>query len=225
MAGMGKAVRAVFLMGRAPECRRCLAAPLRPSNDGGARPTTPRPPIKGQVCGEHEMYLIEESQIPDAALPVARLRDHLRLGSGFAEDGLQDGLLGGFLRAAIAAVEARTGKALLVRDFLCSLHRWRNVMGQVLPIALVQDGEVPRLAPSGACLPLIPEHGSAELRFQAGMANVFGDLPADLAQAVMLLAAHYYEYRDETALGQGCMPFGVTSLIARYRPVRLGFGT
>lgn len=251
MAGMGKAVRAVFLMGRAPECRRCLAAPLRPSNDGGARPTTPRPPIKGQVCGEHEMYLIEESQIPDAALPVARLRDHLRLGSGFVEDGLQDGLLGGFLRAAIAAVEARTGKALLVRDFLCSLHRWRDVTGQVLPIApvqtvtqitlvdafgagsvvsanryvLVADGEAPKLAPVGACLPSIPEHGSAELRFEAGMAGVFGDLPADMAQAVMLLAAHYYEYRDETALGQGCMPFGVTSLIARYRPVRLGFGT
>jgi uncharacterized phiE125 gp8 family phage protein len=196
------------------------------------------------------MYLIEESQIPDAALPVARLRDHLRLGSGFVEDGLQDGLLSGFLRAAIAAVEARTGKALLVRDFLLSLHRWRDVTGQVLPIApvqtvtqitlvdafgagsvisadrymLVADGEAPRLAPVGACLPSIPEHGSVELRFEAGMAAVFGDLPADMAQAVMLLAAHYYEYRDETALGQGCMPFGVTSLIARYRPVRLGFG-
>jgi uncharacterized phiE125 gp8 family phage protein len=196
------------------------------------------------------MYLIEESQIPEAALPVARLRDHLRLGSGFVEDGLQDGLLGGFLRAAIAAVEARTGKALLARDFLCNLYRWRDVTGQVLPIApvrevsqvtlvdafgagtvvdpahyvLVADGEAPKLCPMGACLPSIPEHGSVEVRFRAGMAEAFGDLPADLAQAVMLLAAHYYEYRDETALGQGCMPFGVTSLIARYRPVRLGFG-
>lgn len=84
------------------------------------------------------MYLIEESQIPDAALPVARLRDHLRMGSGFVEDGLQDQLLGGFLRAAMAAVEARTGKALLVRDFLCSLHRWRDVTGQVLLIAPVR---------------------------------------------------------------------------------------
>ncbi|WP_439124466.1 head-tail connector protein [Marivita sp.] len=197
------------------------------------------------------MYLIEESQIPEAVLPLARLRDHLRLGSGFVEDGLQDELLGGFLRAAIAAVEARTTKALLVRDFLCSLHRWRAVTGQVMPIApvravsqitlvdafgagtvvdaeryaLVTDSDAPRLVPMGGCLPTIPEHGSAEVRFRAGMADVFGDLPADLAQAVMLLAAHYYEYRDETALGQGCMPFGVTSLIARYRPVRLGFGT
>ena len=196
------------------------------------------------------MYLIEESQIPEAALPVARLRDHLRMGSGFVEDGLQDGLLGGFLRAAMAAVEVRTGKALLVRDFLLSLHRWRDVTGQMVPIApvrmvaqvtlvdafgaavvvdaarygLVADGDAPRLVPMGGCLPSIPEHGSAEVRFQAGMAVVFGDLPADLAQAVMLLAAHYYDYRDETALGQRCMPFGVTSLIARYRPMRMGFG-
>ena len=47
----------------------------------------------------------------------------------------------------------------------------------------------------------------------------------NLAQAVLLLAAHYYDYRAETALGQGCMPFGVTSLIARYRPLRVGFGS
>lgn len=196
------------------------------------------------------MYLIEESQIPEAALPVARLREHLRLGSGFDEDSLQDDLLVGFLRAAIAAVEARTGKALIVRDFLCSLQRWRDVTGQVLPIAPVRevtqvllvdrfgagtvvepdsyslgvDNDTPCLRPIGAVLPSVPDYGSVEVRFEAGMAVVFGDLPADLAQAVMLLAGHYYEYRDETALGQGCMPFGVTSLIARYRPMRLGFG-
>ena len=197
------------------------------------------------------MYLMEESQIPEAALPVARLREHLRLGSGFTADDLQDGLLEGFLRAAIAAVEARTGKALISRDFLCVLNRWRDVTGQVLPIAPVSavtqitlvdrfgattpvdtaayvvsmDAETPRVCPVGAALPPVPDYGTVEIRFQAGMAAAFGDLPADLAQAVMLLAAHYYEYRDETALSQGCMPFGVTSLIARYRPLRLGFGT
>ena len=51
----------------------------------------------------------------------------------------------------------------------------------------------------------------------SGMSADWGGLPADLGQAVLLLAAHYYEYRDETALGAGCMPFGVTSLIQRYR--------
>ena len=39
-----------------------------------------------------------------------------------------------------------------------------------------------------------------------------------------MLAAHYYEYRHETRLGDGCMPFGVSSLIERYRPLRIGLG-
>ena len=61
----------------------------------------------------------------------------------------------------------------------------------------------------------------------AGFATGWDELPADLAQAVLLLAAHYYEYRNETALSDGCMPFGVTSLVQRYRPMRIapGYGT
>jgi len=50
-------------------------------------------------------------------------------------------------------------------------------------------------------------------------------MPADLAQAVLMLAAHYYEFRSDTSLGQGCMPFGVTSLIERYRTVRIFAGS
>jgi uncharacterized phiE125 gp8 family phage protein len=43
-----------------------------------------------------------------------------------------------------------------------------------------------------------------------------------MSQAVLMLAAHYHEYRYDTALDGGCMPFGVTALIERYRPLRLG---
>lgn len=195
------------------------------------------------------MMLIEETTVPQAVLPIAGLRSHLRLGSGFAEDSLQDGLLEGFLRAALAGIEARTGKALIARDFTWTVERW-NGAGQGLPIApvsaisqlsmvgrdglptviepdkyrLVQDAVRPVLAPMGTCLPTIPHSGHAELKLTAGMSPDWGNLPADLAQAVMLLAAHYYEYRDETSLGRGCMPFGVTSLIERYRPLRIGLG-
>ena len=196
------------------------------------------------------MMLIEESQLPEAVLPVVALRRHLRLGTGFAEDDLQDAVLGSFLRAALAAIEARTGKALIARGFVWTLHRWRDAQAERFPIApvtavtgievidrfgaaetvetsayrLEQDGQAPRLCAQGAALPTLPEGGAAEIRFTAGFGAAFDDLPADLAQAVLLLAAHYYEYREATGLGQGCMPFGVTSLIARYRPLRMGFG-
>ena len=48
--------------------------------------------------------LVEQTTAPAAALPVADFRDHLRLGTGFADEGAEDSLLETFLRAAIAAV-------------------------------------------------------------------------------------------------------------------------
>ena len=196
------------------------------------------------------MILVEETQVPEAALPVEALKRHLRLGSGFAEDDVQEPVLASFLRAAMAAIEARCSKALIARGFVMTVNAWRDAEAQALPLApvnavsaltlvdaygaatdldaaryrLEKDGFVPRLRGAGGCLPTIPTGGSAEIRFQAGFGAEFADLPADLQQAVLLLAAHYYEYRHETALGDGCMPFGVTSLIQRYRTVRFGSG-
>ncbi|WP_424833332.1 head-tail connector protein [Ruegeria sp.] len=196
------------------------------------------------------MMLIEETAIADAALPVDQFKAHLRLGTGFAEENVQDEVLKGFLRAAIAAIEARTGKALIERDFSWSLNGWRDTAGEVLPVApvgaigsvklmdaagvetvvdaaayrLERDVQRPRLRPAGSCLPTMQTGGSVKVVFTAGMAADWGGLPADLGQSVLLLAAHYYEYRDETALGAGCMPFGVTSLIQRYRTIRFGAG-
>lgn len=193
------------------------------------------------------MMLLEETTVPTSALPVALFKDHLRLGSGFADDGVQDGLLAGFLRSALAAIEARTGKALMERTFCWTLTRWRNGCEQALPIAPVSaivdltvidhgdhETEVARsryqlradmqrptvLALSGA-LPAIPTGGSVRVRLLAGFGPEWSDLPADLAQAVMLLAAHYYEYRHELHYDGGCMPFGVSALIERYRSLRL----
>lgn len=194
------------------------------------------------------MILLEENQVSDEALPVAELRQHLRLGTGFADDSLQDGVLRGFLRAAMSAIEGRLSKALVTRRFVLTVNAWRDAAGQPLPLApvtgiaevalvdadgvrtvidparwrLEQGSLTPVLRPRAVHLPVIPAGSHAEIRFDAGYGAGFGDMPADLRQAVLMLAAHYYEYRDDTALGQGCMPFGVTSLIARYAPMRLG---
>ena len=196
------------------------------------------------------MMLIEENTVPDAALPLAEFRAHLRLGTGFGEDSLQEPVLRGFLRAAIAAVEARTGKVLITRAFTWTLASWRDPFAQVLPVApvrsltriacvdrsgiaedvdagqyrLEQDTHRPRLRPNGTVLPMIPRDGSVVIYFDAGYGPDWQDIPADLSQAVLLLAAHYYEFRHETTLGNGCMPFGVTSLIARYKNMRLAAG-
>ncbi|MDX1779807.1 MAG: head-tail connector protein [Thalassovita sp.] len=196
------------------------------------------------------MMLVEETPVPLAALPVAEFKVHLRLGSGFAEDDVQDVVLESFLRAAMAAVEARTGKILVERPFSWSLQDWRDAAGQVLPVAPVKavtavflvdrlgvetsvpaesyrlepDTHRPRLCPVSSLLPMVPTGGSVRVEFTAGYGPGWSDLPADLVQAVLMLAAHYYEYRHDTALRGGCMPFGVTSLLERYRAVRIHAG-
>lgn len=191
--------------------------------------------------------LIEETAVPEAALPIAQFKAHLRLGTGFADDDVQEPVLQSFLRAAIASIEARTGKVLIERVFAWELVAWRSGYGQALPVApvtaieevvlrhrsgsevvadpahyrLEKDRHRPRLLPVAAVLPPVPAGGAVVVRFRAGFGAAWGDLPADLGQAVLLLAAHFYEYRADTALGGGCVPFGVTSLIQRYRTVRL----
>lgn len=196
------------------------------------------------------MMLVEETLVSDAVLPVDALKDHLLIGSGFAEGDLQDPVLVSFLRAALAAIEGRTSKALIARGFLMTIDDWASRSEQKLPVAPVQsvnevsiidaygvatrldpstfrlqkDAFAARLRPMSTLLPSVPTGGSVEIRFDAGYGASFEAVPEDLKQAVLMLASHYYEYRADTALGQGCMPFGVTSLIARYRPVRMGLG-
>lgn len=194
--------------------------------------------------------LTEETPIADAALPVDAFKTHLRLGSGFGSDHLQDPLVRSFLRAAIVAVEGRTAKVLIERSYSVSVREWRNCEAFVLPVApvtaitqveqvardgsrsavdaesywLEADNHAPKLRATASSLPAIPAGGSVLVSFDAGFAVDWEGIPADLRQAVMMLSAHYYEYRNDTGLSDGCMPFGVSSLIDRYRRVRLGGG-
>ncbi|MEL6684662.1 MAG: hypothetical protein AAFQ00_05180, partial [Pseudomonadota bacterium] len=128
------------------------------------------------------MMLVEETTVPLSALPVAEFKDHLRLGSGFSDDGVQDAVLESYLRAAMAAIEARTGKILIEREFSWTLTAWRDARRQPLPVAPVNavsgvtlldmqgvetvvdaagwylepDMQRPSLQPAGTCLPTLP---------------------------------------------------------------------
>jgi uncharacterized phiE125 gp8 family phage protein len=192
--------------------------------------------------------LVELTTAPNSALPVPEFRQHLRMGTGFGEDNLQDAILENLLKAALAAIEGRTGKALLSRRFVYSLTAWRDSDAAMLPVApvsaihmlrligrtgdetivapsayrLVQDMHRPKLQATSMMLPTIMTGGSAEIEFQAGYGAAWPDIPSDLGHAALLLAAHYYEHRhDATSEGIGQIPFGVGALIERYRSFRI----
>ncbi len=194
------------------------------------------------------MILTEIEAVASSTLPVAKFSDHLRLGSGFADDGSEDGVLETYLRAALAAVEAQTGKAVLERRFLLSLNAWRQPGWQGLPLAPVSavetvtivagtgattlvepslyrlqaDGHRPRLCSVASALPQIPSGGRAEVVLRAGYGSDWVGLPPDLAQAVMMLAATYFEDRHGLEPQGHNLPSAVASLLERYRPIRLG---
>lgn len=193
------------------------------------------------------MMLIEETAVPAEALPVAEFRSHLRLGTGFADVGAADAALEAYLRAALAAIEGRTAKVLLARDFSLTLDGWRSAQSQPLPVApvsvinevrlrdaagtaanadparyrLVRDMSRPRLQAVGGSLPGVPLDGSVEIAFTAGFGPDWASLPVDLAQAAFLLAAQYYELRHEGIGGAQAIPFGVMALIEPWRTVRV----
>lgn len=191
--------------------------------------------------------LMEQTQVSDAALPVAEFREHLQLGRGFADDGLQDPVLLSLLRAALVAVEGETGKALLPRAYRYVVTAWWDPARQVLPVApvsaiqsltleflggstevvapetyrLIEETHAPVLAAVGLSLPVIPVGGHAEIVFDAGYGTDWAAAPADLRQAVFLLAAHFYENRSALVEKGRALPMGVAAICARYKPIRI----
>ena len=176
--------------------------------------------------------LTELAPVPAGDLPIVALRDHLRLGTGFADDAVQDGILEAALRAALAAVEGRTGRALLVRPFAFEAV---PVEGRVvLPIgpAMVTLVEIDTAGTrmdvtagatvGGGSRPVVeglPGHGTAVIGFTAGF-GAWDAVPPDLRQAVLMLAAAWYE--DRGASSDAAFPAVVGAMLAPWRMLRLG---
>lgn len=193
------------------------------------------------------MMLFEKTQVADADLPLAEFRAQLQLGTGFADDGFQDPVLVPILRAAIAAIEAETGKVLMTKRYQHVLTAWRDLARLALPVApvseivsltitdmgggetvvdpaayrLIPDGHRPEVVSASWGLPTIPVGGTAEVLFDAGFGLTWSDVPSDLRQAVLILGTHYYDNRGLTTERGRRLPEGIQPLLARHRVVRL----
>lgn len=193
------------------------------------------------------MLLKEAAPGAPTPIPLTEFAAHLRLGHGFADDGAEDALLELYLRHASVVVEARTGQALIARSYLLQIAGWSQRGYLVLPVGpvaaidrirFVRAGATVELAPGewalepgrarqrltgpgGGPLRPVPHGALAELEFTAGHAADWAEVPGDLRQAVLLLAAHYYENRHGELGEEAVLPPAVGAILAPHRPVRL----
>ncbi len=193
------------------------------------------------------MLLKEAAPAAPNPIPLAEFAAHLRLGHGFVDDGSEDALLELYLRHAMAVVEARTSQALVTRPYLLQVAGWNRHGHLVLPlgpvaaidrIRFVRAGATVELspaewalepgrarqrltAPDGGALRPVPHGALAELEFIAGHAPVWAEVPGDLRQAVLMLAAHYYENRHGELGEDAALPAAVGAILAPHRTARL----
>ena len=190
------------------------------------------------------MMVVEVTSVPSGVLPVSELADHLRLARGFPDDGSHDAKLESYLRAALSAIEARIGKALFQRRFALSLVHWNSDKAHVLPKAPVSaidsvklisragaetlvptdqyylrpDQYAPSIMAEGAKLPTPSQGGTIEVEFTGGFSPNWDGIPADLRQAVLILAGEFWGQNIDPEMG---IPFAVSVLLEPYRALRV----
>lgn len=174
---------------------------------------------------------------------LVEVKNHLRL----AHDS-EDELLAGLVRAAREDVERATGIAMIEQSWRLMRDDWpgdgrvplmRHPVREILSVTLFgSEGEASVMDPSDYLLDSIsrlarlhferrPERLRAlngiEIDFVAGFGEAGTDVPDLLKRAVLMLVAHWYEFRAAFGGDQqpASYPAGYERLIASYRDRRL----
>lgn len=189
------------------------------------------------------MTLFRTAEPSAEPVTLAEARSHLRL-----DHQGDDALLSGLIRAARQEVERSTGLALLEQHWRLALDRWPrsgraalavHPVREVLSVTVFgSEGEASLLAPASYEADLLsrparvhfsemPKPGrimnGVEIDFTAGFGEAGTDVPDLLRRAILLLVAHWYEFRAGFGPGDQPVSFpgGYDRLIAGYRARRL----
>lgn len=161
----------------------------------------------------------------------------------------EDALIGTLVTAARLHLESTTGRALVNQSWRLVLDAW-PAGGEVrLPVAplheltairafdeqgddhaipmaqflVAGDGRGRLILPATVSgMPAIRSRLGIEIDYVAGFGDA-DDVPEDLAQALLVLVAHWFEHRDAVVIaGAGAViPLGFDRLIAPWRELRL----
>lgn len=155
----------------------------------------------------------------------------------------EDALVGALIASARLHVESVTGRALIAQSWRLLLDEWPENFVVRLPVspvlsltaiavhdtdsgstALDLDGiDVGRselLLPADHARPPMREYQGIAIDYVAGYGADADEVPEALKQALLLLIAFWFEYRDSVVVGS-VAPAGFEALVAPYRVVRL----
>jgi len=183
--------------------------------------------------------------VPPALEPVAAAdaKAHMRI-----DQSLEDALISDLIRVAREHVEFATGQKLISqvwRQYEPRLGPDREVCARVLPVQSIstvtiysQDG-TPRILTAqeawidrtrnqtriGFAQTVLPAQAAngVEIDLTVGMADTGVEIPGALRHAILMLVAHWYEFRGAVPADQQpvSIPPGFETLIRPYCQVRL----
>ncbi len=189
------------------------------------------------------MTLIRTVEAAAEPVTLADVKAHLRL-----DHDSEDELLAGLIRAAREDVERTAGLALIEQSWRLALDEWPRAGCVVIPLHPVREilavtaygseGEASVIGPASyqadtasrpARLHFDAQPGALramngiEIDFVAGFGEAAPDVPDLLRRAMILLVAHWYEFR--LSFGPGDQPVsypaGYEHMLAPYRRRRL----
>lgn len=183
--------------------------------------------------------------LPPEAEPVtlAEAKSYLRLQSDS-----EDALLGGLIRAAREDVERATGTALIDQGWRLLLDAWpASAVAFLSPHPVKQVTSVTAYGSEGEAWVVDPDDylldanarparlhfekrpeplrvmNGIEIDFTAGFGEAGPDVPDLLRRAILLLVAHWFEFRAQIAASEQPVsyPAGYDRMIAGYKARRL----
>ncbi len=189
------------------------------------------------------MTLIRTVEPSAEPVTLAEAKAHLRI-----DHAGDDELLEGLIRAARQEVERSAGLALIDQDWRLVLDRWPRSGRAIIAIHPIREilsvtvfgseGEASLLDPAGYETDTLSRPARVhfnempaptrtmngiEIDFRAGFGEAGADVPDQLKRAILILVAHWYEFRsgfgpDDQPVS---WPGGYDRLLAGYRARRL----
>lgn len=189
------------------------------------------------------MPLTELAPPETAPVTLAQVKQHLRIDHNEDNDYLDE-----LIEAARLHVEAVSGHALIarsLRQYVDDISLSRTARLEAWPVQDIETvtaynatGEAVTLAPNqyrllrtgdgvsfvlGDDVALSDFQNGLEIDFSAGHGESGVDVPSNITRAILVLIAHWYEYRGTLAPGQetAIIPAGLDKLLAPVKRVRL----